>query len=151
MVQRTKPDANISVAQLQACFESFMSKMNSRDLHSLFKVAFAVHKFKWAPCPKAIGSLAVLLSELLDVAKNGALPRARLATAIMSCHGFKACNYSGEETEVWAQKIGEVTRVQCTHLRKLLDPEQRSITYKKASLHRRGRARHILSKPTQIP
>ena len=148
---RVKADPGITVGSLQTCFESFMTKMQSRDLQNLFRSAYTVPKFKMAPCPDAISSISLLLGAVLEIAPNGVLPRTRLAKAIESCHVSQPCNFTGDDTLAWSQQIGELLRVQCSHLRKLKeDASQRIITLKKASLSKEEILKHLLTNNTQI-
>ena len=135
VIPRRKADKNISVGSMQSAFEEFMQTMKSRDLHSLFKVALSGANFKNAACPIAISSLNFLLRPLLSLAPNAQLPRANLARAIAATHSSMPTNFSGEETGLWSQRLGEATRVQMTHLYSLLDETKKEIALKKACAH----------------
>ena len=131
-MKRAKPDPNIQVKAMQMAFEEFMVLSKTRDLSSLMKDAVGL-RFKMAPVPEVLVGLSPLLHLLLQVAPNGCLPRAKLASAIAGCHCALPCNFTKEPMDTWSQRIGELTRVLCTHLRKLQLPEDKELAYKKVT------------------
>ena len=134
VVQKSRRAAlpTISVVILLNLIEQWLQGRGSRDVEILFKDVKQQLSWKKAPRAAALASVADLFLLLADVAPNGALPPAKLVTALQEAHKKEPVNFTSRPIMEWSEQMGGLIRMAFTKFVELTKEPQKTRTLSQA-------------------